>query len=149
MARGGARPGAGRKPGQHSRPKPEIEKEKAFRAFKRAARDAAAQQKQETEDRARAERDARREAQADKVRLTILPPLQTPDIAPDALPLEFLIGLMRDDRLPMVFRRDCAALALPFAHPKPILGLKDARRLAAFDDDDDDGDEIAAVMRRA
>jgi hypothetical protein len=37
--------------------------------------------------------------------------------------------------------------ALPYAHAKPILGLKDARRLAAFDDDDDPDDEIAMVMR--
>ena len=145
MPRGGRRPGAGRKPGTRSRPKPEIETEKALNALKRAARAAAAEKRQEDEDRARREREARREAQAEKVKLTVLPPMETPDVDPNALPLDFLIGLMRDVRLPMTFRRDCAALALPFAHARPILGLKDARRLAAFDDDDDD--PIAAVMR--
>lgn len=145
MPRGGRRPGAGRKPGTHSRPKPEIETEKALNALKRAAREARAEKRQEEEDRARAAREARREAQAEKVKLTILPPMDTPHVDPNALPLDFLIGLMRDERLPMTFRRDCAALALPFAHARPILGLKDARRLAAFDDDDDD--PIAFAMR--
>lgn len=150
MARGGRRPGAGRKPGSTPRPKAELEKERAFKAMQRAARTARREEKQEAEDAARREREAAREAKAEaraeKVKLTILPPLETPDIPPDVLPLEFLHHLMRDDRLPLGFRRDCAALALPFSHPKPILGLKDARNLAAWDDDEGD-DEIANVMR--
>ena len=146
MPRGGRRPGAGRKPGSTSRPKAEIEKERAFKAFRRAASQAKADAAQDAAAAAARERQAKREARADKLMVQILPPIDTPDIPAGIAPLDFLRALMEDARLPIVFRRDCAALALPFVHPKPILGLKDARRLAAFDDDDDD-DEIAAVMR--
>lgn len=113
------------------------------------AREAKRQAKREAEaDRAaaRAGRKAEREQQqAERVQVTILPPLAMPELPPDVSPLDFLQALMRDDGLPLGFRRDCAALALPYAHAKPILGLKDARRDAALLDDGDD--EIAAAMR--
>jgi hypothetical protein len=146
MPRGGRRPGAGRKTGSGNRSKVEIEKERAFKAFTRAARQAKADAAQEAADAAHQARQAKREARADKLMVQILPPIETPDLPAGIPPLDFLRVLMEDSRLPILFRRDCAALALPFVHPKPILGLKDARRLAAFDDDEDD-DEIAAVMR--
>ncbi len=145
MARGGRRPGAGRKAGSATRPKIEIDKERAFKAVKRAAREAKREADQDAAAAAARDRQARREARSEKLTVQILPPIEMPQMAEGAEPLDFLKSLMRDNRLPVGFRRDCAAIALPYVHPKPILGLKDARRLAAFDDDDDD--EIAAVMR--
>jgi hypothetical protein len=145
MARGGRRPGAGRKAGSKTRPQIEIDKERAFKAVKRAARDAKREADQDAAAAAERERQARRESRSEKLTVQILPPIDMPEMSEGAEPLDFLKALMRDNRLPVGFRRDCAAIALPYVHPKPILGLKDARRLAAFDDDDDD--EIAAVMR--
>lgn len=123
---------------------------RAMRAAQRQARlEADADRAAERAGR-KAQREAEREAAADptraeKVRAEILPALQTVSCPADIEPLEFLKSLMREPTLPLGFRRDCAALALPYAHAKPILGLKDARRLAAFDDDGDD--DIAAAMR--
>jgi hypothetical protein len=75
----------------------------------------------------------------------ILPPIDVP-IPPDIEPLDFLRCLMRNETLPLGFRRDCAALALPYAHAKPIpLGLKDQRDLVAMEDDEDD--DIARALR--
>lgn len=159
--RGGKRPGAGRKPGSPNRSAEEIAAglvragmKRAERAARRLAQDSdqeAARAAREAKRQARAAADeakpaTRAEARAEQLRATILPPLETPEIPPGILPLDFLRVLMEDSRLPITFRRDCAVAALPFAHAKPILGLKDARRLAAWDDDEDD-DEIAAVMR--
>lgn len=126
--------------------------ERAARDFARAARAAKGQAKREAEADKAAERAGRKaqreEARAERVRAEILPPL--PDLAglglpENVTPLDFLQGLMRHPDLPLGFRRDCAALALPYAHAKPILGLKDARAAAAFLDDGDD--ELAAAMR--
>lgn len=152
MPRGGKRPGAGRKPGSRTRPRAEIDLERGAAAIKRAARQAKADEAAKVEAAKRARREESgvvAEARAEKIRAEILPPLEMPDFPAGTEPLDFLKTLMLDGRLPLGFRRDCAALALPFVHAKPILGLKDARRLAAFDDDLDDGDqdEIANVMR--
>jgi hypothetical protein len=157
MARGGKRPGAGRKPGSRPRPAAELKAEKAVKEMARAMRAAQRQARLEAEaDRAaeragrKAEREAERAAAGDpgrgeKLRGEIMPALATIPCPPDVEPLDFLKSLMREPGLPLGFRRDCAALALPYAHAKPIMGLKDARRLAAFDDDGDD--DIAAAMR--
>lgn len=156
MPRGGRRPGAGRKPGTPNRPDHEIRKERALAEIARVAREQAKRARLEREaaraadrlerkaERA-AEKEARAAEQGERVQVQILPPLELPDMPPDVEPLDFLKHLMRSPDLPLGFRRDCAALALPYAHAKPILGLKDARRDAAFADDGDD--EIAAAMR--
>jgi hypothetical protein len=127
-----------------------LRKERALKELARVAR----AEKRSAADEAEAERLAeklrRRDDRGERVRAEILPPLpMLPElkIPPDVAPLDFLIALMRQPQLPLGFRRDCAAMALPFAHAKPILGIKDARRLAALDDDDDDDDEIARAMR--
>lgn len=68
----------------------------------------------------------------------------TPIVVPrDAMPRDFLLDLMRNPDLPLYFRRDAAALALPYCHPKAVLGLKEARRLAALEDGDD---ELSAIL---
>lgn len=145
MPRGGKRIGAGRKAGSPTRPKIEIEKEQAYRAMKAAAR-AAKREARANHDAAKAEaREARAKGENRPARMEILPPMNFLQVPLNVEPLDFLKLLMRDDRLPIGFRRDCAALALPYAHPKPILGLKDARYLAAMDDDGED--DIAAAMR--
>lgn len=148
MPRGGKRAGAGRKPGTPNRPKSEIRKARALAQMARVAREQA-RAGREAENAARAEaredRAEHREAKAERIRAEILPPLPSLDMPSDVSPLEFLQSLMRHPELPLGFRRDCAALALPYAHAKPIMGLKDARRALAFDDDGDD--ELAAAMR--
>lgn len=150
--RGGKRSGAGRKPGTPNRPKSEIRKDRALREMERVAREQARKARLEAEadaaaERAgrKAEREAQRPPRAEKVVVEILPPLHGLNIPADVEPLDFLKHLMRNADLPLGFRRDCAALALPYAHAKPVVGMKDMRRLAAFDDDGDD--EIAAAMR--
>lgn len=124
--RGGRRPGAGRKRGSPNRPRAQVAADELMAEVRRAALEEARQQ-------------------AERAQAKELPPMATPAIPAGATPLDFMLGLMRDERLPLIFRRDCATLALPYMHPKAILGLKDARQLAAWDDDEDD--EIAAVMR--
>jgi hypothetical protein len=132
--RGGRRPGAGRKPGTPNRTREQIAIAKAERAAKKAA-------KERAQDHRQAPAAPPREPAG---KLEILPPIDVP-IPPDVEPLDFLRHLMRNETLPLGFRRDCAALALPYAHPKPLpLGLKDQRNLAAMDDDEDD---IARALR--
>lgn len=145
MPRGGRRPGAGRKAGSPSRPKVEIEKDRAYQAMKRAARAAKKAEREKAADQAAEARQAKAEKRAERIVAEILPPIRI-DMPADVEPLDFLKGLMRNPELPVGFRRDCAALALPYAHVKPILGLKHARRLAAYDDEFE-GDDIAAAMR--
>jgi hypothetical protein len=129
--RGGRRPGAGRKPGSKNRGKEQIAIDSAERAARKPAN-------------RRAEHHPPPPPASPRGKLEILPPIDIP-IPPDVEPLDFLRHLMRNESLPIGFRRDCAALALPYAHPKPLpLGLKDQRNLAAMDDDDDD---IARALR--
>lgn len=146
---GGKRIGAGRKPGTPNRPKAEIRKERALKEMARVAKEQAkrkaAEAEREAEAKARAQEEQPPRPPPERGKVEILPPLPSLHMPPNVEPLEFLKNLMRNDELPLGFRRDCAALALPYAHAKPILGLKDARRLAAFDDDDDD--EIAQALR--
>jgi hypothetical protein len=149
MPSGGRRPGAGRKKGSQDRPKDEIDRERAFAAMRKAANQAKREEREQAAAARFAERQKRTQARVERAQVEVLPPIDPPEIAPDIGPLEFIETLMRTPGLPLLFRRDCAALALPFRAVKPILGLKDARRLAAFDDDtaDEDDDEIAAVLR--
>ena len=135
--RGGRRPGAGRKPGSRTRPAAEIRKERAIKEMGRVGRAERQRAREEAEADRLAEKlaakDRARDERGERVRQEILPPLPVmPDLAmpADVAPLEFLCNLMRNPVLPLGFRRDCAALALPFAHAKPILGLKDARRMS-------------------
>jgi hypothetical protein len=152
MPRGGRRTGAGRKPGSTSRPKEEVERERAFAAMRKQAAEEA-KRKREAEAAARhAEREKRRaereQTRAEKVQVQILPPLPEGTGPPPGLgPLRFLESLMDDDRLPLGFRRDCAALALPFRAPKPIIGLKDIRNDPGGWSNDDDDDGIARALR--
>lgn len=146
MPRGGKRIGAGRKAGSRSRPKEEIDRDRAYQAMKRAARAAKKAEREKEADQAAEARQAKVEKRAERIVAEILPPIEF--IVPsDIEPLDFLKTLMRDPRLPLGFRRDCAALAQPYAHAKPILGLKEARRLAAWNDEDEPEDDIAAAMR--
>ena len=146
---GGKRTGAGRRPGGANRSKAEIKAEAAAKAIRAAEREARRQAREAAEDaraRARLEREEKRGERAAAARQEILPPLPDGFECPaGASSLEFLKQLMSDPRLPLGFRRDCAAIALPYEVAKPILGLKDARRLMALDDDD--LDPIAAALR--
>ena len=51
-----------------------------------------------------------------------------------ASPLDFLLGVMRDDAQPVETRMRAAALVLPFLHAKPApIGAKAAREAEAMD----------------
>lgn len=150
--RGGRRVGAGRPKGRTNRKKSEIAAERALKELARAAREEKAQAREEAaaarwaeKQKQREEREAQeREKSGGKYAVEVLPPLDF-DCPPDIEPLDFLKGLYRNPALPLGFRASMAVAALPYAHAKPVVGLKDARRLDAFDDDGDD--EIAQAMR--
>jgi hypothetical protein len=144
MPSGGRRPGAGRKAGAKSRPKPELERERAFAAMRKQA----AQARRQARDDAAQARQAKRTAKAQTVAVQILAPLDTPGPPAGLGPLRFLEALMDDPSLPIGFRKDCAATALPYRAAKPLLGLKEQRREAAWlDGDDDDDDGLARALR--
>jgi hypothetical protein len=122
---GGRRSGAGRKKGIRNRTEEEIAKAKAQRAADRAAK-------------AAAESHCQKPVAMEEGAVEILPPLHDVPVPLDVEPLDFLKHLMRNETLPLGFRRDCAALALPYAHAKPaMLGIKDQRDRDAQDDYDD------------
>lgn len=125
MPSGGKRLGAGRKPGSRNKPKGEGRQTDAPSAGEGRQTDAP--------------REARKAERVVGEIVTVTPIL----VPRDAMPREFLLDLMRNPDLPLYFRRDAAALALPYCHPKAVLGLKEARRLAALEDGDD---ELSAIL---
>jgi hypothetical protein len=165
MPRGGKRIGAGRKPGsrnktEHEKAAATIEREaRREKARARLAAQTAARKVERAAERAE-ERRAKRDAddppeveaapaepetrRAIPIKGEILPP-EPIVVPPGTLPREFLLEIMRNPHLPIAFRRDTAAIAAPYFHPKAVIGLKEARQLAALDDDDD---ELSAILRR-
>ena len=61
-------------------------------------------------------------------------PMISLEVPAEREPLDFLLELMRHPGLPPGFRRDCAALALPYCHPKIAdIGKKEQAELDAQD----------------
>jgi hypothetical protein len=68
----------------------------------------------------------------DLVELIPTPPVDELVLPPDAMPLDFLVAVYRDQRQPMARRMRCAIEAAPYFHPKlAVTASIDSKDLAS------------------